>query len=125
MSMMERLEQVMADRKRARNWQRITAMEAKDKLAEFTVLDVRQPHEFTGPLGHILGARLLPLPHLDEGLHTLDPDTPILVVCRSGGRSAKACSKLAKSGFSQVFNLEGGMSQWTLLRLPVVGGSAA
>jgi sulfur dioxygenase len=85
------------------------------------VIDVRQPHEFTGELGHIPGARLVPvgeLPgHLDE-LASL-PNRPIVTVCRSGGRAATAAAILTVAKFQEVRSLEGGMARWNELKLPV------
>ncbi len=83
------------------------------------VLDVREPHEFTGELGHIKGARLLPVGELRAHLADLPRDRPIVVVCRSGGRSAQASLILEGAGFPDVANLAGGMIRWRSLGLPV------
>jgi glyoxylase-like metal-dependent hydrolase (beta-lactamase superfamily II)/rhodanese-related sulfurtransferase len=86
------------------------------------VVDVREPEEFYGPLGHIEGARLLPLGALAAGAQELDAAKPIVTVCRSGARSAQATVLLRKAGFDQVANLSGGMLRWHAQRLPVDGG---
>ncbi len=83
------------------------------------VLDVREPHEFNGELGHIRDARLIPMGELRAHLDDLPRDRPIVVVCRSGGRSAQASLILEQAGFSQVANLDGGMIRWRSLGLPV------
>ena len=80
--------------------------------AQVQIVDVREPDEFNGPLGHIPGARLVPLGSLKEGLATLDPAHPVVAVCRSGSRSARAVSMLQQAGFAQVANLAGGMLRW-------------
>ena len=83
------------------------------------VLDVREPDEFEA--GHILNAKLIPLLKLKDGLGELERyrEKPILVVCRSGQRSATACALLNKRGFSQTYNLAGGILAWQKAELPV------
>ena len=76
------------------------------------IVDVREPTEFHGPLGHIAQARSIPLGSLDEGLATLDRARPVVAVCRSGSRSARAVAMLQQAGFAQVANLAGGMLRW-------------
>lgn len=82
------------------------------------VVDVREPAEFTGGLGHIPGARLLPLAALGERSAEIDRAKPVVTVCRSGARSAQALVLLQKSGFAQVANLAGGMLRWRAEGLP-------
>jgi glyoxylase-like metal-dependent hydrolase (beta-lactamase superfamily II)/rhodanese-related sulfurtransferase len=88
------------------------------------VVDVREPAEFTGSLGHVAGARLLPLGGLPAGAAQLDRTRPVVTVCRSGARSAQAAVLLAREGFAQVANLAGGMLRWRAEGLPVDGGQA-
>jgi len=87
------------------------------------VIDVREPAEFAGPLGHIKGAKLLPLGSLMERKQELAGDLPIVVVCRSGARSAQATVMLRSAGYAKVANLAGGMLRWRAQRLPVEGGT--
>ena len=84
---------------------------------------MRELEEFTGPLGHIAGARLVPLGTLAARATELDCAKPIVTVCRSGARSAQATVLLRKAGFDKVANLSGGMMRWRAQRLPVDGGS--
>jgi sulfur dioxygenase len=84
---------------------------------------VREPEEFNGPLGHIEGARLVPLGSLSQNLNALKSEKPIVVVCRSGARSAQATVILGKAGFAKVANLAGGMLRWRAQRYPVEGGT--
>jgi glyoxylase-like metal-dependent hydrolase (beta-lactamase superfamily II)/rhodanese-related sulfurtransferase len=86
------------------------------------ILDVREPSEFDGPLGHIRDAKLIPLGELFKRASELDRNSPVVAVCRSGGRSAQAVTILQKSGFSQVANLAGGMLRWRADGHPAVGG---
>lgn len=85
------------------------------------IVDVREPQEFDGVLGHIEGASLIPLGQLLEAASSLDPSRPVVTVCRSGARSAQAAQVLEKAGFAQVANLAGGMLRWRSQRLPVEG----
>jgi glyoxylase-like metal-dependent hydrolase (beta-lactamase superfamily II)/rhodanese-related sulfurtransferase len=87
------------------------------------ILDVREPEEFTGPLGHIEGAILIPLGELAERAGELTKDRPIVAVCRAGGRSAQATVILQQAGFADVANLTGGMLRWRAEGHPVEGGS--
>ena len=82
------------------------------------VLDVRQPSEFEG--GHLLNACLIPLGELKGRIGELEKykDKPMLVVCRSGNRSATACAILSKRGFTQAYNLVGGIMAWQKANLP-------
>lgn len=90
---------------------------------EVQIVDVRGMDEFTGTLGHIEGANLVPLSELTEQCNGLHKDEPIVTVCRSGGRSAQAVVLLRKAGFEHVANLAGGMINWHNHGLPVSGQS--
>ena len=83
------------------------------------VLDVREESEFGN--GHLLNARLIPLGKLGDRVGELERyrEHPIVVVCRSGQRSASACVVLGKQGFSQAFNLSGGVVAWQKSNLPL------
>jgi sulfur dioxygenase len=85
------------------------------------VIDVRDPDEFDGPLGHIRGARPIPLSELPKRRDELSRDHPIVTVCRSGARSAQAVVLLQKAGFVDVANLAGGMIRWRAEGHPVEG----
>lgn len=98
---------------------------AQAHLDRFRLVDVREPWEFAGgPLGHIEGAELVPLGTLVDAAAGWDRSRPILVVCRSGARSGRAASALARLGFAHVYNLVGGMLVWNANGLPVVGREA-
>jgi glyoxylase-like metal-dependent hydrolase (beta-lactamase superfamily II)/rhodanese-related sulfurtransferase len=85
------------------------------------VIDVREPEEFVGELGHIQGALLVPLDLLQLRLPKLAGyvGRPVVCVCRAGARSASAAAMLAKAGFGNVANLGGGMLAWAAKQLPV------
>jgi sulfur dioxygenase len=88
------------------------------------ILDVRETREFDGPLGHIRGARLIPLGELAERIGELAQDRPIVAVCRAGSRSAQATVILREAGFTELANLAGGMLRWRAEGHAVEGGSA-
>ena len=91
-------------------------------LHAIQVLDVREPDEFTGPLGHIRGAKLIPLGELSGRIGELAKDRPMVAVCRAGGRSAQATLILQQAGFDRIANLPGGMLRWRAEGGPVEGG---
>jgi sulfur dioxygenase len=74
-------------------------------------------------LGHVEGAKLIPLGALSQKVDALKKDQPIVVICRSGARSAQATLLLGKAGFDKVANLSGGMLRWRAQRFPVEGGT--
>jgi sulfur dioxygenase len=96
----------------------------EEHAATVQVLDVREPDEFTGPLGHVAGAVMIPLGELAERTGELSPDLPIVAVCRAGGRSAQAIVLLQQAGFKEIANLAGGMLRWRAEGHPVEGGSS-
>ncbi|MFZ5477026.1 MAG: rhodanese-like domain-containing protein [Myxococcota bacterium] len=102
----------------------ISADAVRTRLGEFRVVDVREPHEFTGPLGHVDGAALVPLATVADAAAGWDRARPILLVCRSGARSGRAASLLVHMGFRHVHNLTGGMMGWVERGYPVVGRGA-
>lgn len=87
-------------------------------LPSVLVVDVREPDEYRGELGHVPGAELVPLETLEARASALARDRPIVTVCRSGGRSGKAALALARLGFGAVASLRGGMTAWNLRGLP-------
>ncbi len=96
----------------------------EERQHEVQIIDVREAGEFDGPLGHIEGARLVPLGELESRIRELDPDRPVVTVCRSGARSAQAAVVLQRAGFEHAANLAGGMLRWRASGLPVQGGRA-
>jgi rhodanese-related sulfurtransferase len=82
-------------------------------LNEFVVIDVRNPHEWNDELGHIESAIHYCLhDNLKDKLEPLDRNQKYLFVCRSGGRSARAARIAQALGFTEVYNMEGGMLEW-------------
>lgn len=85
---------------------------------EVHLVDVRQPDEFQGELGHIPGAKLIVLDTLPEHMDEIPTDKPVVFVCRSGGRSARAAAFAQSQGRNTVFNMKGGMLLWNELHFP-------
>ncbi|HKJ70895.1 MAG TPA: rhodanese-like domain-containing protein [Gammaproteobacteria bacterium] len=85
------------------------------------VLDVREDSEWQQ--GHIAGAIHIPLGQLSGRMQELEAykggDSPLLVACRSGNRSATAAVQLRKAGFESVYNLEGGTMAWQQAGMPL------
>jgi glyoxylase-like metal-dependent hydrolase (beta-lactamase superfamily II)/rhodanese-related sulfurtransferase len=100
-------------------------LDANGAAGAVQVVDVREPDEISDALGHIPGARLLPLSALAQQAESLDRSRPVVTVCRSGARSAQAVVLLQKDGFDRLANLAGGMLRWRAEGLPVVGGSGS
>jgi uncharacterized membrane protein YdjX (TVP38/TMEM64 family)/rhodanese-related sulfurtransferase len=92
-----------------------------------TVIDVRGPDEFIGPLGHIAGARNIPVGELPGRLSELAEleQKSIVLVCRTDKRSAAAGQTLREAGFTHVSVLRRGMEQWNEAELPVEGRAGA
>ncbi|MFG2708914.1 rhodanese-like domain-containing protein [Streptomyces sp. NPDC048386] len=90
----------------------IDPRQAKTRLHELVVIDVRTPGEFAG--GHVPGALNIPLDQLDRALPDIRDAAErgeVLVVCASGARSEKACVQLAGKGIHTV-TLSGGTGAW-------------
>ncbi len=84
------------------------------------ILDVREQDEWDA--GHVEGATLIPLGELANRLSELPQDTQIIVMCKSGNRSAKGRDLLLANGFTQVTSLAGGITAWIEAGLPTVTG---
>jgi uncharacterized membrane protein YdjX (TVP38/TMEM64 family)/rhodanese-related sulfurtransferase len=103
-------------------WIEVNELAARLKDADgISVIDVRGPDEFCGPLGHIPQARNLPLRELPARLNELASlsERPIVLVCHTDKRSASAAPLLDEAGFRDVRVLSGGMVRWFQQGLPV------
>jgi sulfur dioxygenase len=85
------------------------------------LVDVREPEEFNGELGHIHGSRLMPLRELSGQASQIEQfkNSDVATICRSGVRSTTAAAILTGLGFEHVFNLKDGMLDWNDAGLPV------
>jgi rhodanese-related sulfurtransferase len=88
-----------------------TPRQVAERLAsgEVQLIDVRAAHEHQA--GHIAGSRLIELQDLPELAGTIDQQKPVILYCRSGGRSAMATQALEQAGFD-AHNMSGGMLEW-------------
>ncbi len=106
---------------RLRGFRAVSPAEATQLInrEDALVLDVRDDGEYQG--GHIINSVHIPLTGLSDRLGELEKhkDKPIIVGCRSGQRSARACSTLRKQGFERVYNLAGGVMAWQNANLPL------
>jgi rhodanese-related sulfurtransferase len=74
------------------------------------VLDVREPHETAG--GILPGAKEIPVDSIPQRFSEVPRDTPVLIYCAAGARSAAACEYLAQQGYGPLYNLEAGYGSW-------------
>jgi rhodanese-related sulfurtransferase len=93
---------------------------AKLKDAGAFILDVREQSEWDS--FHIPGANLIPLGELSARLNELPSDKPIVVVCRTGHRSAQGRDILLSAGFKKVTSMSGGVTEWQAEGYPIVTG---
>ena len=95
--------------------QEITALELKSRLdagEDLQLIDVRQPDEYA--FARIQGTRLIPLGEIMSRKNEIDPNRKTVVVCKMGGRSARAIEALERSGFDgNLTNLIGGITAWS------------
>jgi rhodanese-related sulfurtransferase len=85
---------------------------------DLTLIDVRQPDEYVGNLGHVDGAKLIVLDALPERMSEIPKDKPVVMICKSGGRSMRATAYLLNQGYDKVYNMIGGMMLWNDYGLP-------
>lgn len=85
------------------------------------VVDVRSPEEYAG--GHVPGAVNIPLEQVEARRAEFTADSPMHVICQSGGRSAKASEVLAAAGVTAL-SVAGGTTGWVDAGRPVVTGSS-
>lgn len=92
-----------------------------EREPETVVIDVRTPEEFIGPLGHIPGARNIPVGELYASLKGSEEmkNTAIVFVCKTDKRSVNGAARLRDAGFEQVSVLRGGMDNWKRSGSPV------
>jgi rhodanese-related sulfurtransferase len=84
------------------------------------ILDVREPSEWAQ--FHIPGATLIPLGSLPGRLSEVPKDRQVVVVCRTGIRSAQGRDILLKAGFTKVTSMTGGLNQWQTQGMPIDTG---
>lgn len=91
----------------------ISVHELKRKIegnGGFTIVDVREDFEYE--IARIEDSKLIPLGELPARLDELQQDEEIVLLCKSGARSAHAAELLRAAGFTRAYNLEGGIDAW-------------
>lgn len=92
----------------------MTVQELSNRIKNGTapkIIDVREPFEYE--LAHIEGAILKPLPQLMRWATELDKDEEYVMQCHTGSRSAYAMMILTQLGFKKIYNLSGGIDEWS------------
>lgn len=86
---------------------------SEEERSRYVLVDVRTDEEFNE--GHMPLSKHIPIDQLENRCNELDEnkENQILLICRSGARSAMAAEYLFDQGFSRVFNLAGGLMEWT------------
>lgn len=84
------------------------------------IVDVRTPEEWTD--GTVEGAQKINFydANFAANIQQLDPNTPIYIYCKSGGRSAQAAQQAKEMGFTKVYNITGGFDAWKKAEKPIV-----
>ena len=94
-----------------------------DDKVNVIILDVRTSKEYNGELGHIPGSILKPVQEIESWTTEFDSlknrNIKIIMVCRSGIRSASATKYFIEKEFSNVYNLVGGMKAWNKAQYPI------
>ncbi|MBB5178830.1 rhodanese-related sulfurtransferase [Planomicrobium koreense] len=88
-----------------------------EKYPKPVIVDVRTAIEFKK--GHIKGARHFPLGSESKAAQKIIPITPVILICKTGHRSQAAAHTLQQNGFTDHYQLEGGMDRWRKEKLPV------
>ncbi len=92
--------------------------EVLENKVNLKLIDVREAVEFSGELGHAPTAELVVLNTIPAEIERLPKDQTIVFICRSGGRSSQAAAFALSKGFTDVYNMQGGMLAWNSLMLP-------
>jgi rhodanese-related sulfurtransferase len=101
----------------------VTPQEVVALKEQLVLIDVRRPDEYEGELGHIPNSELLTLDFLPQLLGDIPKDRPVVFICRSGNRSGQAAQFAFENGWSNCFNMQGGMLLWNELKLGTEGKS--
>jgi sulfur dioxygenase len=103
----------------------VTAEWVAANIGAARLIDVREPAELGGELGHVPAVELVPLATVETAARSWGREQPVIAICRSGGRSGKAALQLAALGISRTASMRGGMIAWNEHGLPVARGAGA
>lgn len=97
----------------------ISPADAYELLSTSSVqlIDLREPEEYEA--SHIAGSTLLPLGQFSASISALEHEDPVLLYCRTGNRSGQAAYILENAGFTQIYDLQGGITAWEAAGLPL------
>lgn len=104
----------------ARIFRSISSMEAKNMMGtrkDLVLVDLREANELKR--GYIPGSRLIPMSAIAKGTQSLPTDKPLLLICAVGGRSYGVGQYFSRKGYSEIYNLKGGISAWKKAGLPL------
>jgi rhodanese-related sulfurtransferase len=90
----------------------ISVKELKEKIdhkEDFQLIDVREEHEYETVN---IGAELIPMGTVPDHIQQIAKDKPVFIHCRSGVRSANICNYLESQGYTNVYNVKGGILAW-------------
>lgn len=105
----------------AAEYQNVTPKEAAElleKLPDIQLVDVRTQDEYD--YAHLENSVLVPMRQIFSGDHSLSKEKPVLLYCAVGGRSYFAANILAEKGFTEVYNMTGGIKRWYQEELPLI-----
>ncbi len=91
----------------------ITVQELKSRMdneSKLQILDVREPFEVA--IASIDGTLKIPMNSVPVRINELDPEKELIIICKSGMRSARVCDYLADKNFKKLVNLKGGIKAW-------------
>lgn len=97
-----------------KGWKEITPQEVERLIEErkdMQFIDVREVEEYLA--GHIKGVTLIPLSEFEVRKGEVDPERETVFICRSGNRSGRVCEYLSSLGYRKMYNMTGGMLNWT------------
>lgn len=92
-------------------------MELIQSKNDLLIIDVRSPQELRE--GKIANSTLIPFWDIMKGNYSIPQDRPLLLICAVGGRSYAAMQILAKKGYREIYNLQGGIDAWKKAKLPL------
>lgn len=90
----------------------ITVADLKELSADIRRVDVREQKEFVGEMDILPNTEHAPLGSVPDAAQEWNKDEPIVLICRSGGRSGRAALWMQGQGFERVVSLRGGMLDW-------------
>jgi len=83
-----------------------------DNKDDFLLIDVREPSEIE--ISKIKESIHIPMAEIPNNIDQINSNKLVIVMCKSGGRSANVCKYLIQNGFQDIYNLNGGIIKWAL-----------